>query len=61
MGGCTVLSAANMDVMARAGALGMVWQQASMALSDMEHDGGGLEQAEMGFFIGGNLRKRMKG
>jgi hypothetical protein len=38
----------------------IVRQQAGMALSDMEHDGSGLEEGEVTFFIGRNLPERMK-
>src|SRR5882672_9853045 len=37
-----------------------VWQQARMALRDMEHDGPRLKQGEIAFFIGRNLPERMK-
>src|SRR3546814_9134186 len=38
----------------------IVWQQARMALRDMEHDGPRLEQGEIAFFIGRNLPERMQ-
>src|ERR1700704_4967819 len=37
-----------------------VWQQAMMALRDMEHDRPRLEQSEIAFLIGRNLPERMK-
>src|SRR6185503_18574273 len=38
----------------------IVWQQARMALRDVEHDRPRLEQAEIAFFVGRNLPERMK-
>jgi hypothetical protein len=58
-GGSTVLSAENIQVIARPG-IRIVWQQASMALRNMEHDRPRLEQGEITFFIGWNLPERMK-
>jgi hypothetical protein len=38
----------------------IVWQQAHMALRDVQHDRARLEQDKIAFFIGRNLPKRMK-
>src|SRR6202034_4708360 len=38
----------------------VVWQQACMALCDMEHDCPRLEQDKIAFFISRNLPERMK-
>src|SRR3984885_7166067 len=38
----------------------IVWQQACMALGDMEHDRPRLKQDKIAFFIGRNLPERMK-
>ena len=40
--------------------IGIVRQQARMALGDMEHDRSCLEQGEIAFLIGRNLAERMK-
>jgi hypothetical protein len=40
--------------------IGIVRQQARMALGDMEHDRPRLEQGEIAFLIGRNLAERMK-
>jgi hypothetical protein len=40
--------------------IGIVRQQARMALGDMEHDRACLEQGEITFLIGRNLAERMK-
>ena len=57
IGGSTVLSAANIHVIARAQGIRIVRQQARMALRDMEHDRPRLEQAEIAFFVGQISRK----
>src|SRR5437868_133927 len=51
IGGSTVLSAANIHVIARA-RIGFGRKQARTALGDMEHDGPGLEQHEIAFLVG---------
>src|SRR5258707_9520918 len=38
----------------------IVWQQARMALRDMEYDRPRLEEGKIAFFIGRNLPERMK-
>ena len=40
--------------------IGILRQQARMALGDVEHDRAGLEQGEIAFLIGRNLAERMK-
>src|SRR5207247_5967581 len=40
--------------------IGTLWQQACMALGDMEHDRSCLEQGEIAFLISRNLAERMK-
>src|SRR5690242_17093485 len=57
--GSTVLSAANIHVIARA-RIGIVRQQDRMALGDVEDDRPCLEQGEIAFLIGRNLAERMK-
>jgi hypothetical protein len=59
IGGSSVLSAANIHVIARTG-IRIVWQQTTMALRDMEHDRPRLEEDEIAFFIGRNLSERVK-
>jgi hypothetical protein len=59
IGGSTVLSAANVHVIARSG-IRIIWQQARMVLRYVEHDRPCLEQAEVAFFVGRNLPERMK-
>lgn len=39
----------------------IVRQQAGMALRNVEHDGPGLEQGEVAFFVGRNLPEGMRG
>jgi hypothetical protein len=50
MGGSTVLSAANIQVIARARAFASSGSKPVM-LADMEHDGPGLEKDELAFFV----------
>ena len=50
-----MLSAANIHVIARARRIGIIRQQARMALGDMEHDRAGLEDGKTAFLIGRNL------
>src|SRR5262249_44326811 len=38
----------------------IAWQQACMALRDMQHNRSGFEESEIAFFIGWNLSERMK-
>ena len=54
-----VLSAANIQVIARAPRTGMVRQQACMALGNMEDDCPGLEQDKTAVLIGRDLSERM--
>ena len=60
IGGSTVLTAANIHVIARARALVSVGQQTGMALCEMKDDGTRLEQREIALFVGRDLAKRMK-
>ena len=60
IGGSTVLTAANIQVIACARALASSGSRPEWLLGDMEDDGPGLEQGEIAFFIGWDLPKRMK-
>jgi hypothetical protein len=55
IGGSTVFSAANIQRDRPRACIGIVWQQAGMALGDMEHDGPGFGQGEIAFLIDGDL------
>src|SRR6478752_7417408 len=58
--GSTVLSAANIHVIARARASASAGSRTRMALGDMEDDRPCLEQGEIAFLVGRNLAERMK-
>src|SRR5262249_13819202 len=58
IGGSTVLTAANIYVIARPG-IG-IFRQARMTLIDMEDNRPCLEEGEIAFLIGRNLSERMK-
>jgi hypothetical protein len=54
-----MLSAANIQAMVRLRDF-IVWEQARMALRDMEHNRYRLEQGKIAYFLGRNLPERMK-
>ena len=60
IGGSTVLSAANIQVIARARALASSGNSPRMVLGDVEDDRAGLEQRKIAFLIGRNQAERMK-
>ena len=60
IGGSTVLSAANIHVIARARAFASSGSSPAWRSRDMEHDRPRLEEGEIAFFIGRNLPERMK-
>ena len=60
IGGSTVLSAANIQVIARARAFASSGSRPAWCCGDMEHDRPRLEQGEIAFFIGRDLPERMQ-
>ncbi len=58
--GLGVISRQYLETPACRPGIRIVWQQARVALRDMEYDRPGLEQAETAFFKGRNLSKRVK-
>ena len=59
MGGSTVLSAANIQAMARALALASSGSRPAWCSRDVEHDRPGFEQDQIAFLIGRNLPEGM--